>query len=312
MMSSSPELKPWRFTTPVYVAIVVFWLLYVVASLAAPSSSAEHFHLSTATVTLLRIGIFVPVLIIWILAVRGTATIKTYAATVGPGLEANALNLIADGLIWTIVYLVSASVIGSFIPHFIDTPYLKTAVLIRNHVSPLAALIAFILIFRGSQSLKRVSDFVTWTSETFVVLGIFGLFCIGFVLEFATSPTNGVDSSGIPLSILPHEALLFSAVMPFVLAWFLGILAMINIRKYATTVKGILYRQALRNLAYGIGVIIAFTMLHQILVFSSRFLLNLNLLVILLIIYLLLGLYAVGFVLVRRGAHNLMRIEALR
>jgi hypothetical protein len=308
----TPEPQPWRFTKAAYVAIGIGWIIYVIASLAAPSTANAHYHISAGTLLLLRIGIFVPVLIIWILAVRGTATIKTYAAAIDSGAEAPALNRIADGLIWTIVYLVSASVVGALVPYFIGTPWIKTAVLIRNHISPLIALIAFILIFRGSQGLKQVSNFVTWSTETIIALGIFAVFSFGFVMEFANSPTTGTDSAGIPLAILSHEAMLFTAVMPFILAWFLGILAMINIRKYATTVNGILYREALRNLAYGVGVIIVFTMFHQILIFASRFLANLNLGFVLLVVYLLLGLYAVGFMLVRRGARNLMRIEALR
>lgn len=304
--------KPWPYTKLMYIIVIVCWVIYVVASLTQPSAAVAHYNLSTASLIFLRSAIFIPVLVIWILAVRGTTMIKSYTTAVESGTEAPALKRISDGLIWTIIYLISASLVGSIVPHFVGTPYLTTSLLIRNHISPIAALIAFILIYRGSQGLKLVAIFNTWSRETVIALGIFALFSATFVFEFATVSTSATDSSGIPLSTLPHEVLLFTAVMPFILAWFLGILAMVNIRKYAVTVSGILYRQALKNLAYGIGVIIAFTMLHQLLIFSSRFLVSLKLVTVLLIIYLLLGVYALGFILVRRGARNLMRIEALQ
>src|SRR5262249_10846944 len=130
--------------------------------------------------------------------------------------------------------------------------------------------------------------------------------------EFATSPTTGGNLTRNSLVILPHSILLVTLVLPHILSWFLGILAIINIAKYARQVQGNLYRDALKNLIRGIAGVIFFTVVYQIILFASQFLANLSLGLTLLIIYLLLILYALGFLFVQAGAKKLMRIEVVQ
>jgi hypothetical protein len=171
------------------------------------------------------------------------------------------------------------------------------------------ALIAFYLLYRGSQQLKLAAEFITWTRSSLWILIAYAVFAFFFVLEFATSPATGVGTQASSTAIVPHGLLLFTLIMPYILAWFLGILAIVNLAKYSRQVKGSLYRQALENLVKGIGAVIFFTIIYQVFVFAVRYLTNISLGAALLLVYCILVLYGLGFVFVRKGAKKLMLLE---
>jgi hypothetical protein len=93
------------------------------------------------------------------------------------------------------------------------------------------------------------------------------------------------------------------------LAWFLGLLAAINLTRYAAQVKGVLYRQALRYLVLGVLSVVIFAVIVQVLSLASRFFLGFDLARLLFTVYVLLALYGLGFWFVNLGARNLARIE---
>jgi hypothetical protein len=196
--------------------------------------------------------------------------------------------------------------------YFLNAPFYDTLVVIRDHLGPLFAVIAFFVLYRGSQRLKLVANFDTWTASTTWAVFAFAVFAFFFVLEFATSPNLTIGTARTSLAIVPHEVLLFTLIIPYIAAWFMGILAIINISKYARQVKGQLYRQALENLVRGIAAVVFFIMFYQVIVFAARYLAHISLGAILMIIYAILILYGLGFLFIRAGAKKLMRIEAVQ
>jgi hypothetical protein len=94
-------------------------------------------------------------------------------------------------------------------------------------------------------------------------------------------------------------------ILPVVATWFLGLLLVLNLEHYSHYSKTI-NRLGLVSFYNGIIIIVATTILTQVLASlgNSRFA-NLNLGVLLAIIYVFLGLLALGFGLIARGAKKL-------
>lgn len=303
----------WKYTRATYVVVVVSWVIYALLTLLAPKEANTRFHLSEPELLLLQLTIIIPIHLIWLMAVRGATTFKQYASMIAGSPDADGVNQIADGLLWTLAYFIVTSITGALAPYFANSRTYDGFIIFRDHLAPFISLVAFFLLYRGSHLLRRVTNFVTWTRGTAVALTIFGLFAFLFVLEFALSPTFVTPSATRnALMIMPHGVLLFTIILPYIVAWFLGMLACINITKYAAGVKGQLYRKALSDLVWGIWSVIGFAVAIQAITFAGRFLSSLSLGAILLIVYALLALYGVGFLFVRAGAHKLARIEVAR
>jgi hypothetical protein len=105
--------------------------------------------------------------------------------------------------------------------------------------------------------------------------------------------------------------LVLTIIIPYLYAWFIGLLAAFEITVVARQAKGILYRQALRLLAGGVSVVIAglITIQYVRSVFPSGGKLSLGL--VLLLIYLVYLIVAAGFVLITLGANRLKKIEEI-
>jgi hypothetical protein len=305
----------WTYALQALGIVLGAWLLYTALTLLAPNtSSSGHFHMSFFSLDVLRLTIIIPALAIWIIAIQGATSFKNYAAMITGSHEGQAVNLMANGLLWLVAYMILSSLMSSLDP-FLQSPLVfHPYIILRDHLPALFGLIGFALIFVGSNSLKSVVKFSTWTWAwtTLLIMGLFALFAVGFVLDFSsqtviTQPANIINSS----AIVPIRVLLFTLILPYLISWFVGILAAINIFRYSQMIDGILYRRALRSLVWGIVTVILFAMAVQVTTFADKFLVNLSLGALLLIVYVFVLFYALGFFFIWMGAKQLKRLEAL-
>jgi hypothetical protein len=297
----------WKYARISLILVIAGWIIYATLNLLAPQTTSARYQLSPTQTLLLQISVYTPLLIIWVLAIRGATAFKSYSLLLQGGREARAMSLIGTGLLWTVVYLLSSSLTGAIVPYFQGTQWLETAVTVRNHAPAWTALIAFGLLYLGSRRLSQVAPFATWNAATIILLIGYGLFAAGFANTFLAAGTE--TRFGIPSYALPHQVLLFTMLLPYLLAWFLGLLAAINLTRYAAQVKGVLYRQALRYLVLGVLSVVIFAVIVQVLSLASRFFLGFDLARLLFTVYVLLALYGLGFWFVNLGARNLARIE---
>jgi hypothetical protein len=310
MSATLPSSAVWKYARLANILVVVAWGLYAVLTIFAPAAAKDRFHLSPLTIFVLQLTIIIPIHVIWVTAVKGAIAFKNYALLIAGGKEARAIDLIADGLLWTIGYLVVNSIASAAAPYFHELDVYNAIVIVRDHLAPICSLIAFTLIYRGSHLLKNVAKFDTWTSRTSWAMVAYGLFAIYFVFQFASSTALSSTAVGHnSASILPHNLLLFTMIVPQLAAWYMGIAAAINIGKYAQHVKGLLYRSALQKLVQGLLVVMAFSIAIQFVTFASRYTSTMSLGMLLLIVYTLMILYAAGFWLVGEGAGKLTKLE---
>lgn len=308
----SDNAASWPHSRLAFQLVVAAWVLYTFLTLMAPGTGDAKYGMTGQDLVLLRLTIIVPILIIWGIAIRGACAFKTYASMLKGSPESPGLSLMADGLIWLVAYLVASSLLAGFDPFITSAHFIDAFILIRDHVPPLIGLGGFILLYLGSNRLKAIAPFKTWTSPTFVMLGAFVLFSIVFVLEFTSTPTGRI--AGMPItstSVWPLGVLLVTLILPYLAAWFIGILAAMNIYKYSRSVHGILYRRALSLLVRGVVTVVLFATVVQAISFADRFLTGLSLGTLLLLVYAFVVFYALGFVFIWMGAKQLKHLEAL-
>jgi len=178
----------------------------------------------------------------------------------------------------------------------------------RDHLSMLITLAAFAMFYRGALLLTRQAQLETpitttaVTTSTMVVLGVW--YATAFLGNHAVGAATGSS-----LAFVPSGLLLITLVLPYFVAWYLAILAGINIFRYARAVKGAIYRQSLRNLAFGLYAVVLFSAFGGVIMLLAGTVSNLNLAAVLGILYVALVLYGVGYIFVASGARKLSKIE---
>jgi hypothetical protein len=286
---------------------ITAWLAYALMTLLGPQA-ANTYHISGLQLVIIQITIILPVLAIWLTAIYGVLRFKQYARLIDSSPDGQALNHLTNGLIVFIVSLILQTLLGVLRRFAVGTDYLDTSVFLHNHLPLLLYLIGAAMIFQGSARLARlVGESTTWRRHLPLIV-LFLLVAALFGRYFYTNLSHTVIG-GIPNFSLPGKWPFYTMAIPYLAVWLIGLLSITNILAYTRKVKGILYRLALRNFAYGTMMVVSFTIILQILTFSATAFSQLSLGAVLIIVYLLLGFYAAGFALIGQGAHKLRRIE---
>jgi hypothetical protein len=104
---------------------------------------------------------------------------------------------------------------------------------------------------------------------------------------------------------------LLTIVVPYIYSWYLGLLAAYELHIYTKKVKGIIFRKSWNTVAFGIVWIIISSIMLQYFATVSAKLNDFSLQTVMLLIYSLLPIIAVGYVLVAIGAKRLTKIEVV-
>ena len=291
----------------VYLGVIAVWVIYCVFGILR-HPGADKLNLTPSQQFLILGSVYAIVLVIWLLAARGALHLRRYAELIHGSRDAPAMRLIANGLFWGVIYIMVITLNGVLISYAIGTPYLRAAVFLRNHIPPVVALIAFIQLYRGSSLLKQTVLFHTWTRGTYLMLAAYGVFACLLVLAFSRTTTN-VDAIGVPIYVVPRPVALLTIIFAYLVVWLLGILSGINVAKYASQVKGTIYRKSLTQLVRGILIIVFMAAAIQVIGLIGRIIGGWSTQWSLLIVYTLLLMYGVGYWLVSAGAKRLTRLE---
>jgi hypothetical protein len=309
ILSALPR-RSWMVTG--YTLVVLAWVAYALLSFYSPANIESTYHISTLERVLLQTSVALPILLIWLIAIRGAMTFKRYANLLVKDVEAPAMNWIANGLLWLVVYIILLAMVGVLPAYYAHSSQLGTVIETKNHLPLLAALTGFVWLFLGSRRLHQVTSFSVQTPRTrWLLIGLSGAAALFAVTFLSTYDAVTHLPSQIPTYTFSPTVLLFTLVLPYIAAWLLGLLASLNIHYYAQKVSGTLYRQALRDLVHGIIGVTAFISFLQLLLLMAPAIVSLGLGSFLLLLYSLLVLYGAGFWLVSQGAQRLARIEVI-
>jgi hypothetical protein len=171
--------------------------------------------------------------------------------------------------------------------------------------------VAFWLIYQGSEGLTRIIKVKDIGRSRIIVIAILALLAIGYAWALSQNPYR--LSSPNPAQIHPYylsdTLLLLTVLLPYLATWGLGMLAVAKLRIYHTNAPGIIYRRALSALAKGLMAVIISSIVIQLITATSPMLVQVGLEQILLLIYLLIIIYAVGHIWILMGARRLAFIE---
>jgi hypothetical protein len=311
-MASSASFQPkW-----LYALFVVAAAAYAIITFITPISSAGNvYNITPQQLLWLRLSFVVPILAIWWAAVFGVVRFKDYALKIKDSPDGQALGRIANGLTILVIGLIIGSlwtVVAAYFWPVPQHPALKA--IIANYLQLIAPLIAFYVMVMGAIDLVHLTKSeATYRRQVLAASLWFVLFSLLYVgLIFTNSYRNSSESLTITSFWLPDSLLVTTIIVPYILVWGMGLLTALGIRTYMMKTKGILYRQALSGLGAGLFAVIVFSILLQMLVAVWPLFADIGLNGILIVIYFIIGLYAVGYLLIARGARRLKQIEEVK
>lgn len=296
--------------TSILAALIIIYAA-VILLLPADADVASRFGLGSLQLTLLKLTVVVPIALIWSAAFYGAVQLNNYADTVGKAKEGVAYKQIARGLQILAIGSPAISVTSNLLRYWASrNPSALTNSQIMTHYLQLAvAAAAFYFIYRGTELLKRYTkkEPNTWVyilvAVTLAVLT--AIFCM---ITLARTGENVLVSSGQSVYYLPDWLIVASIILPYAYIWHWGAKAATFVLFYRVKVAGLIYRNALNLLASGIGVVVLSSIATQYFTALGA-ISRLPLQSLLVVIYLLLTLMAVGYLLIAAGSKRLQKIE---
>lgn len=296
-----------------FAAFAVVYILQTV--LVAPDKATlARYHMSSEGLKALSLTVILPYIIIWIISLIGYLRLLTYTRSISGSKDGVAFQIICRGLLMIVLWFPLSTLINGLGSDYYHIHPGSAADLVRvsNYVTLLLLLPGFWYLQKGSTRLFQLIRTPTYKHYQWTTLVFLGLASLYTYLTLADSvrnhPTASIQTSSY---YLPDWLIISTLVVPRIIMWFWGAQAAQNIFLYQRKVKGSLYRVGLRTLAIGLGVVIVSIVVLRGLQSLTAPLSHLNLPLLLLAVYALLILIAVGFVLVARGAKQLQKIEEL-
>ncbi len=288
-------------------------LIYTVLIFLLPinQDTMQAYHLSSIDYRIITFIIALPAMLSWFAAFVGYVELHQYAHYIRKTTEGEHFNRLATGCAWlawslplpVILALLLNAASGKW-PSFHGP-----AVIISNYVNLLLPLIAFSIIGAASRGLVGDAKLKFSLASARVIIILFlsagVLYCY---LTFRHFNSTSLASTDNPY-FLPLWLMVLTVTIPYLYAWFVGLLAAYEITLFSKHLDGVLYRQALRLLVGGlIAVIISSIALQYINSVQPRVgNLMVDYRLALSTLFRIIG--GIGFVLLAMGALRLKKIE---
>lgn len=295
-------LEEFGYASLTAVAFFFIILIYSNAKLFhAPATTPGRIFAWTITVT-------IPEIIIWLIAFRGAVHFKKYANNIRTSKDGKCLNDIANALLVMVLYVITLTMSSYLVTLAHDSHHVRLAVRLGNGIPLLLLLISSVLFFQGARCLtkivplKQMNRVYVWlTAVLFIALSVL------FAWKFYQAVPHLPPRNGLPRFIMPVKALLAAYVLPYIVAWGLGLFACLCMANYSLNTKGIIYKRMFQFLYKGTLAIFLSIYLAQFFVISD---INLDRLSLpLMLIYGLLIIGATGFILIYEGSKKLTKLE---
>jgi hypothetical protein len=290
-----------------FIALVVLYL-GLQFGLPVSQETLQQHNLTEAKAKLIYATISLPFAGVWLAAMYSFRRFKSYAELVKNDKEGPAFMRLADGLTLLAFSLPLTSLTGTILTYLgnqIDG-FEPTSVIIRNYVTVILQLVAFILLSQGAGKLwENLRPKVTERYPKYwslIIIVVSSLFTWIITARALNNPNDEVY-------YLPAWLIVTTLTIPYLIAWYKGGLAIWRLHIYSKKVKGLVYKEMLGKFVAGMTVIVGLAIVLRLLVTISERLSRLNVTPLLIIIYVLVAFYILGYGLVARGARQLKKIE---
>lgn len=289
-------------------------ILYLLLNVLLPANHATErlYHLSSLQYHVLILLVIAPVLFIWFLAFYGYAKIKEYASLIQDTPEGPALTNIANGMMWLAWGLPIPAFISLLVTAIANNHpgFQATATIVSNYANLIIPVVAFSILSSGSRQLvERQKLFISSARTKLLVLLFVVLGAVYCYLVFHNVDTARPADAKNPY-YLPSWLFLLTLVIPYLYAWFIGLLAAYELRLISRHAAGVLYRRAFDLMSRGLAITVAASIALQYLGSAlPRRDVALSLGYVLVLIYCLLVVIGLGYGLLAYGANKLKKIE---
>ncbi len=294
-----------------YCALLACLYIFLIFVLPANNMTMQKYHFSPLEYKVVAFAVAIPSLFAWFAAFIGYAKLREYAQSVRKTSEGIAYDQLAEGTTWLAWSLPAGVLVAVVLNAFAGRhpAFRDTAIIISNYVTLILPLIGFSIIANASQRLlTNVKAKLSLANARFMIIGflVFGaLYCY---LVFSHLNPGSLGSTDNPY-YLPAWLLVLTLIVPYLYAWFMGILGAYEIILYRSHARGLLYKRALGLMVGGLVTVILSSVALQYIGSAQPSVgyLVLNDRLALILLFRVIG--GIGFVLLALGASKLKRIE---
>ena len=311
-----------RYTKDIHIGVLLmrmrltpinwFTLLALIAAglilgLPPDPHTVQQLHTSDAAYRLALFALLIPYILIWYAGFYAFSKLQEYSRQLKGAKNEAAFQRLTLGM-GTLAFSLVIPTIVSLILNNIAMhvpPFKPAAVIISNYLGLFPGMAAFLLLYSGARMLvntvrgKKPPFDVRWRAPWFLLLSV--------VFSHLTIE-NEYRSNPYHLGVW---LLLVTFIVPYLYGWMIGLLCAYDLRQYARTVKGLLYRRAVWRLASGVVVAIAGSIAIQFVNVTIGQRVSSSLVAVLLVDYGLLIIVGTGLALIAFGAKRLKLIEEI-
>lgn len=295
-----------------YAALIILYLS-LVWLLPPNRSSLDKYNISVLQAKLLGLTFVLPLIGVWVSALYGYIRFRAYAILIRESPEGKPFNRLADGLMVLAFGLPIMAIMSSIFNYYTSShpEWLPASTVIRNYADIIIYFFAFLLLFYGARGLHNsLRSRNLYQPAYFRHIGLIGIAVSAvFVWLLLANPLNPGSVTSQTIYYLPNWLIIFTVAIPYLISWYCGAMASYWLLAYKNRINAKVYKQPFSDLSKGIAVIVFDAMFIRFMTSVSPRLERLNLTPLLLIIYILVLLYILGYGLVARGAKGLKKIE---
>lgn len=303
-----------------YVALIFAWLLSVVLTLSLdPDRLTRKYDISESTLRFLQILYSVPNLIIWIVVGYTILIFKRYSKNIIDSKESIGFKYISYSFVIMLVGMIAAQFFNQLrelvgqnaLPEYITSNGLNVT---KNYVAVVIAVFTYWFLFKAAESLLSTIKSPLKNKEIIlriiIPLSIIGVI-IGFLIANNDIRTTSLDPD-VPATFGVSDNLIYITMLfPYIVSWIFGFSAILGFNRFRSKTKGIIYKNLFGRLSLGITIIIALTIILQILTQFSENLNNKGIGFILTANTIIYALIVAAFLVVANGAKRLNKIEEI-
>jgi hypothetical protein len=297
-----------RYKTSVLTSYIILLVVGIVLALVLPTppSLLKILNITNLDYRLAIFTLILPFAIIWFSAFYAYEKLEQYAHKLRQAREEKAFKKIADGvrvLAWGLIIPLLISLILMAIASR-NSGFRTAQIIIDNYLMLLVPLIGFTYISSGTRALNVLVGTrpgLLGTRLLAFIYIIIGVLFSHFVVHNSNGPINPYR--------LSFWLLVFTIIIPYLYAWFIGLLSTYELWLYAQKTQGLIYKKVLGQVAGGLAVTIVGSICWQYLGSAFDAESKASFSFVFIIFYVLLFVQAVGYGLMAFGARRLKRIE---
>ncbi len=291
--------------------MLAIFYVFLILVLPASTVATQDYNLSALEYRVILLALALPSLLIWLAAFIGYAKLRLYARSIRKTPEGIYFDQLAEGCTWLAWSLPVSTIVPTVLNAIANEHpgFHSIAIILSNYISLILPLIGFSVIAGASRGLLgNVRAKLSLANARIIIIGFLVLGVVYCFLTFSRFDLTSLGSTDNPY-FLPAWLMVITVIVPYLYAWFMGILAAYELTLFSKHVRGVLYRQAVGFVVGGLlAVILSSVALQYInsveprvghLVFSYK--------LILVLLFRIIG--GAGFILLALGANRLQKIE---